>query len=88
MKPANNGRRIMVLGDMRELGDTSPVLHAALAADTAEENHIDRVYCCGENDGPSVRLPAADNLRGQLHQRQRCPRHPPSPPPKSARATS
>jgi UDP-N-acetylmuramoyl-tripeptide--D-alanyl-D-alanine ligase len=40
------GRRIAVLGDMRELGPQSPMLHAGLAADTAE-NGIDLVFCCG-----------------------------------------
>jgi UDP-N-acetylmuramoyl-tripeptide--D-alanyl-D-alanine ligase len=40
------GRRIAVLGDMRELGAQSPMLHAGLAADIAE-NGIDLVYSCG-----------------------------------------
>jgi UDP-N-acetylmuramoyl-tripeptide--D-alanyl-D-alanine ligase len=47
MKPAGDGRRIMVLGDMRELGPTSPNLHADLATDL-EQGGVDRVYCCGE----------------------------------------
>lgn len=41
------GRRIMVLGDMKELGPTSPSLHAGLAKDLVD-GKIDRVYCCGE----------------------------------------
>ncbi|MDZ4738251.1 MAG: UDP-N-acetylmuramoylalanyl-D-glutamyl-2,6-diaminopimelate--D-alanyl-D-alanine ligase [Rhodospirillaceae bacterium] len=40
------GRRIAILGDMRELGVQAPLLHAGLAADI-EENKIDLVYCCG-----------------------------------------
>lgn len=47
MAPAMNGRRILVLGDMKELGMTSPSLHAELAQDIAEAK-IDRVFCCGE----------------------------------------
>jgi UDP-N-acetylmuramoyl-tripeptide--D-alanyl-D-alanine ligase len=39
-------RRIAVLGDMRELGAQSPMLHAGLAPDIAE-NGIDLVYSCG-----------------------------------------
>jgi len=62
MMPTAGGRRVLVLGDMRELGDTSPALHAALAKDIAEAK-IDSVFCCG----PMMRhlfdaLPAA--LRG------------------------
>jgi len=41
------GRRIMALGDMRELGKAAPELHAALAKDLIEAK-IDRVHCCGE----------------------------------------
>ncbi|SHO63040.1 UDP-N-acetylmuramoyl-tripeptide--D-alanyl-D-alanine ligase [Pseudoxanthobacter soli DSM 19599] len=40
------GRRIAVLGDMRELGADGPALHAALAADI-EAAGIDRVHCAG-----------------------------------------
>ncbi|MGE3622447.1 MAG: UDP-N-acetylmuramoylalanyl-D-glutamyl-2,6-diaminopimelate--D-alanyl-D-alanine ligase [Bdellovibrionales bacterium] len=47
MTPASGGKRILVLGDMRELGNTSPALHAALAKDIAQSK-IERVYCCGE----------------------------------------
>jgi len=46
-QPESGGRRLLALGDMRELGDTSPALHAALANDIAEAG-IDRVYSCGE----------------------------------------
>ena len=40
------GRRIAILGDMLELGPTSPELHRGLA-DAVKANHIDLVYCCG-----------------------------------------
>ncbi|MGH6778774.1 MAG: UDP-N-acetylmuramoylalanyl-D-glutamyl-2,6-diaminopimelate--D-alanyl-D-alanine ligase [Bradyrhizobium sp.] len=40
------GRRIAILGDMLELGPTSPALHRALA-DIVKANRIDLVYCCG-----------------------------------------
>ena len=45
-RPANDGRRIAVLGDMLELGDTAPQLHAALATDI-EAADIDLVFCAG-----------------------------------------
>jgi UDP-N-acetylmuramoyl-tripeptide--D-alanyl-D-alanine ligase len=41
-----HGRRIAVLGDMLELGPTSPALHHGLI-DAIKSNHIDLVYCCG-----------------------------------------
>lgn len=41
------GRRIAVLGDMKELGPTGPDLHAALAELPATA-HLDRVHCVGE----------------------------------------
>ena len=44
--PAAGAKRILVLGDMRELGATSPALHAELAGAIAEAK-IDKVYCCG-----------------------------------------
>jgi UDP-N-acetylmuramoyl-tripeptide--D-alanyl-D-alanine ligase len=40
------GRRIAVLGDMRELGPTGPSLHSGLA-EAMKANGIDLVYCCG-----------------------------------------
>jgi UDP-N-acetylmuramoyl-tripeptide--D-alanyl-D-alanine ligase len=40
------GRRIAVLGDMLELGPTSPALHRSLN-EAIKANHIDLVYCCG-----------------------------------------
>jgi len=45
-EPARQGRRIAVLGDMRELGPAGPELHAGLAADLAAAG-IDRVYLAG-----------------------------------------
>jgi UDP-N-acetylmuramoyl-tripeptide--D-alanyl-D-alanine ligase len=41
-----HGRRIAVLGDMLELGPTSPDLHRGLN-EAIKANHIDLVYCCG-----------------------------------------
>ncbi len=40
------GRRIAVLGDMRELGPTGPSLHGGLA-EAVKANGVDLVYCCG-----------------------------------------
>jgi len=40
------GRRIAIIGDMLELGDLGPRLHAELAQALAE-NNIDLVYCAG-----------------------------------------
>jgi len=40
------GRRIAVLGDMLELGPTSPALHLGLN-EAIKANNIDLVYCCG-----------------------------------------
>jgi UDP-N-acetylmuramoyl-tripeptide--D-alanyl-D-alanine ligase len=45
-KPGQKGRRIAVLGDMLELGDSAPKLHAGLAKNI-EEHVIDRVYAAG-----------------------------------------
>jgi UDP-N-acetylmuramoyl-tripeptide--D-alanyl-D-alanine ligase len=41
-----HGRRIAVLGDMLELGPTSPALHRELV-DAVKANHVDLVFCCG-----------------------------------------
>jgi len=46
-KASDKARRIAVLGDMRELGETGPALHADLA-DTILRSEIDLVFCCGE----------------------------------------
>ena len=45
-QPVRNGRRIAVLGDMRELGRKAPALHAALA-DAISAANVDRVYLAG-----------------------------------------
>ncbi len=44
--PRDGGRRIAVLGDMRELGSDGPALHAALAKDLVDAN-IDRLFAAG-----------------------------------------
>ena len=61
-RPAGNGRRIAVVGDMRELGPQGPALHRELAAPLVASG-VDLVFACG----PLMRhlfdaLPAA--LRG------------------------
>ncbi len=45
-----SGRRIAVLGDMLELGEDSPQLHAGLAPDL-EEAQVDMLFSCGPNMG-------------------------------------
>jgi UDP-N-acetylmuramoyl-tripeptide--D-alanyl-D-alanine ligase len=45
--PPPNGRRLVVLGDMRELGATAPQLHAELAAPLLAAK-IDKLFCCGD----------------------------------------
>ncbi len=51
-------RRLVVLGDMRELGDFGPALHAELAPDVAAV--ADQVFCCGPlMAGLFAGLPAA-----------------------------
>ncbi len=40
------GRRMAVLGDMRELGEQSTALHASLAPDLVT-HHIDQLFACG-----------------------------------------
>lgn len=47
-EPAAGGRRIAVLGDMLELGEEAPALHAGLAA-PLQANGIERVFACGAN---------------------------------------
>ncbi len=44
--PGKHGRRIAILGDMRELGPKSSELHAGLA-DALAEAEVDRVYLAG-----------------------------------------
>ena len=62
MPPKAGGRRIAVLGDMLELGETAPRLHAALASDL-EASNIDLVFSAGPNMASlDAALPAA--MRG------------------------
>jgi UDP-N-acetylmuramoyl-tripeptide--D-alanyl-D-alanine ligase len=46
--PGRHGRRIAVLGDMLELGEDAPKLHAALAR-AIDESATDVLYACGPN---------------------------------------
>lgn len=58
----SGGRRIAILGDMLELGETAPQLHAALARDL-ETSGIDLVFCAGPNmNALDAALPA--RMRG------------------------
>ena len=45
-EPGSSGRRVAILGDMRELGAEGPRLHAELAAPVAKAN-VDLVLTCG-----------------------------------------
>jgi UDP-N-acetylmuramoyl-tripeptide--D-alanyl-D-alanine ligase len=45
--PESEGRRILVLGDMPELGATSPDLHLDLVSDIRGAG-VDLVFCCGD----------------------------------------
>jgi len=55
--PEGGGRRIAVLGEMRELGAQSTALHADLA-EPVTANSIDLVFAAGEMRALSNRLPA------------------------------
>ncbi|PWC54287.1 UDP-N-acetylmuramoylalanyl-D-glutamyl-2,6-diaminopimelate--D-alanyl-D-alanine ligase [Azospirillum sp. TSO22-1] len=61
--PGAGGRRIAVLGDMRELGTRADPLHAGLST-PLKAAHIDTVYCCGPHmKALWDRLPAS--MRGK-----------------------
>lgn len=47
-EPGPRGRRIAVLGDMLELGEAAPELHAGLAS-ALDDAAVDLVYACGAN---------------------------------------
>jgi UDP-N-acetylmuramoyl-tripeptide--D-alanyl-D-alanine ligase len=57
-------RRIAALGDMRELGDAAPAIHAALAPDAAAA--CDLVFCCGELMGHLYRALPDDRRAAHL----------------------
>jgi UDP-N-acetylmuramoyl-tripeptide--D-alanyl-D-alanine ligase len=57
-------RRIAALGDMRELGDAAPAIHAALAPDAAAA--CDLVFCCGEMMGHLYRALPDDRRAAHL----------------------
>ncbi|MET0483365.1 MAG: UDP-N-acetylmuramoylalanyl-D-glutamyl-2,6-diaminopimelate--D-alanyl-D-alanine ligase [Aestuariivirgaceae bacterium] len=61
------GRRIAVLGDMLELGDSSNTLHRALAKDM-DAAGVDSVYACGS--GMSELVPALNDRIVVLHRTQ------------------
>ncbi|GIL39778.1 UDP-N-acetylmuramoyl-tripeptide--D-alanyl-D-alanine ligase [Roseiterribacter gracilis] len=52
-QPAGEGRRIAVLGDMKELGNRSVELHAKILADLVEAK-VDLVFACGQEILPLV----------------------------------
>jgi UDP-N-acetylmuramoyl-tripeptide--D-alanyl-D-alanine ligase len=52
--PGPNGRRIAVLGDMRELGDHADAVHGALA-EPIEAAQVDLVFSCGPHMGRLAR---------------------------------
>ncbi len=47
MKPGTGGRKILVLGDMRELGTEAASMHTGLVQSIVESG-VDLVFCCGE----------------------------------------
>lgn len=46
--PKGKGRRLLALGDMRELGEHSQKLHLALLQPILDAG-VDKVFCCGEH---------------------------------------
>jgi UDP-N-acetylmuramoyl-tripeptide--D-alanyl-D-alanine ligase len=62
MKPEGRGRRIAVLGDMRELGPTAPDLHADLAP-SLEAARFDLVYTAGTHMA-NLHTALPDKMRG------------------------
>jgi UDP-N-acetylmuramoyl-tripeptide--D-alanyl-D-alanine ligase len=68
--PGAGGRRVAVLGDMRELGDHAERLHAELA-EPLKRAGIDTVYCCGPHMRAMYdRLPAG--MRGGWTESSAC----------------
>lgn len=70
-RPQGRGRRIAVLGDMLELGDDAPGLHAGLAKPLADAG-VDLVFACGPlmqtlwNELPEARKGAYASTSGEL----------------------
>jgi UDP-N-acetylmuramoyl-tripeptide--D-alanyl-D-alanine ligase len=60
-EPGPDGRRIAVLGDMRELGQTSIGFHQAVAAQLLA-NNIDITFACGANMAAMMENLPAENL--------------------------
>ena len=48
LQPVNGGRRIAVLGEMREIGEDTHKIHESFIKDL-EENHVDSVYTSGDD---------------------------------------
>ncbi|MEN3791167.1 UDP-N-acetylmuramoylalanyl-D-glutamyl-2,6-diaminopimelate--D-alanyl-D-alanine ligase [Fulvimarina sp. MAC3] len=66
-KLGENGRRIAVLGDMKELGGHSASLHAELA-DPLKSARIDRVLLVGEEIRPLAEALAEDAIECSMHE--------------------